>query len=378
MTPRRPRPSTALLTLLLVALVATALVSGVAGGLLRAGALAAVVPGLVLSQAAVGHAFLMVCALLGTVISIERAVAVKLPWCFLVPVASGLAGVLTLAGEPAIGAWLAVLAALGFVGVNAVVIQRQRAGHTLLLGGAALVWLLGNALHASAWLTGAVVPLWLAFLVLTITAERLEMTRLMRRQRGAAGGLAAAVTLLLVGALASGATGAGGVVYGTGLLATALWLARFDIARRTLHARGLSRYMAVCLLAGYGWLALAGVAWVATALGLPARDAALHGLALGFVFSMVFAHAPVILPAVVRLKLTFSRAFYAPLLVLQASLVLRLLLAPFDPLFLRLGATLNAVAIGLFALTVAAAAWAWRRAHALPTPSPDHGHAARH
>lgn len=36
---------------------------------------------------------------------------------------------------------------------------------------------------------------------------------------------------------------------------------------------------------------------------------ALHALGLGFVFSMVMRHAPVILPAVARLRLSFGVAF---------------------------------------------------------------------
>ena len=38
------------------------------------------------------------------------------------------------------------------------------------------------------------------------------------------------------------------------LLGLAIWLMAFDIARRTIAASGLSRYMAACLLAGYAWL----------------------------------------------------------------------------------------------------------------------------
>ena len=53
------------------------------------------------------------------------------------------------------------------------------------------------------------------------------------------------------------------------------------------------RYVAVCLLAGYFWLAVGG-ALVALQV---AYDAALHAIFVGFVFSMVFGHAPVILPA---------------------------------------------------------------------------------
>jgi hypothetical protein len=55
----------------------------------------------------------------------------------------------------------------------------------------------------------------------------------------------------------------------------------------------------------------------------PRYDALLHSILLGFVFSMIFAHAPVILPAVTGLALPFRSTFYAHVVMLQLSLVLR-------------------------------------------------------
>lgn len=348
------------------ALVAGAMVAGIAGGLVRAGV---AVPGrFVVADAAVaGHAFLMICAFMGTLIALERAVAVKHPAAFIGPVVSGLAGLLLLGGAPAAAAWLAVVAALAFVGVNVVVVRRQRALHTALLLAGAVAWATGCLLQALGLLAGAVVPLWFCFLVFTIAAERLEMTRLMRRHAGAAPALLALLAAAAVGALLSGLVPAwGGLLYGAALVALAAWLVVFDIARRTVRAAGLSRYMALCLLTGYAWLAVAGLAWAGTALGLPWRDAALHGLALGFVFGMVFGHAPVILPAVARVKLAFGWPFYLPLALLQASLALRC----FGPV--AAGAAGNALAIAAFVLTAVGAAVAWR----LPLHrNPRHEHA---
>ncbi|MFZ2855643.1 MAG: hypothetical protein WAZ34_16220, partial [Rhodocyclaceae bacterium] len=90
---------------------------------------------------------------------------------------------------------------------------------------------------------------------------------------------------------------------------------------------GLPRFIAVCLLAGYVWLALSGLLGLAGgfAAGHPLRDSTLHALGLGFVFSMVFGHAPIIFPAVARVKIPYHPAFYLPLLVLHASLLLRVL-----------------------------------------------------
>lgn len=351
------RPAPKLLPRLAFAgLVGVSMGAGIAGGLVRAGV---AIP--VASAAVVAHAFLMICAFMGTVIAIERAVAVKDMAAFAGPVASGLAGVAMLAGAPGLAAWLAAGAALAFVGVNVIVVGRQRATHTLLLLAGAAAWAAGNVLHALGAMLGAVVPLWFCFLVFTIAAERLEMTRLMRRHAGAGPALLAILAAAACGAVLSGVLPDwGGVLYGLSLMALAVWLAVFDIARRTVRAAGLSRYMALCLLAGYAWLAIAGLAWAGMTLGLPWRDAALHGLALGFVFSMVLGHAPVILPAVARVKLAFGWPFYLPLALLHASLAARLFGGLFDPRLTAVGAVGNALAIAAFVLTLAGAAIAWR------------------
>jgi hypothetical protein len=346
-------------------LVALALLSGIAGGLLRLGiALPASADATWPGAAALHHGALMIVGFLGTVIGIERAVAVKRRAAFTAPLLSAASAVALLAGAPAAGAWLGALAAAVFAGVGVAVVRRQAAAHTWLLLAGAVSWLAGSALHALGIGLGAVVPLWFSFLVLTIAAERLEMARLMRQRPSAQAALLAVLGLMLGGAAGSALwPGPSGVAYGASLALLAAWLGAFDIARRTVRAEGLSRYMAVCLLAGYAWLAVAGVAWAATSLGWPWRDAALHALGLGFVFSMMLAHAPVILPAVARVKLAFGAVFYVPLVLLHGSLALRLAGGAADPAWRAAGGAWNAAAIAAFAATVAGAAVAWRVSH---------------
>jgi hypothetical protein len=129
--------------------------------------------------------------------------------------------------------------------------------------------------------------------------------------------------------------------------------------------------MAVCLLMGYFWLAMSGVAWCLASQGVvAARDTALHALSLGFVFSMVLGHAPVILPAIARVKLLFGRAFYVPLAMLHGSLAVRLVSPWLNLDGLALGAAGNALAIVLFAATVGGSALAWRARHSSSTRPP--------
>ena len=325
----------------LVLPIAAALVSAIAGGLVRAGVPLEASPWL--AQAVLNHAALMICAFMGTVIAVERAVALKRRAGWVGPIASASAGVALLAGASETGAWLLVAAAAAFVAVNIAIVRRQAAPHTFALLASALAWLAGNLAFATQVAPHTAIPFWFAFLVITIAAERLEMARLTRRRRGAQEALHIILALLLAGAAVSG------IVFGAALVALAAWLFAFDIARRTVLGHGLTRYMAVCLLGGYAWLAVAGVAWIATTLGEPARDIALHALGLGFVVSMMMGHAPVILPAVAGIKVRFGNGFYLPLAALHLSLLARLVSRSDGALF-------NAFAIALFAATVVVAA----------------------
>ena len=332
------------------------LVAAVLGGLQRVG----VAPAAALTaNAAVSHGALMIGAWLGTVIALERAVALKTALARIAPSLAAAGGLALLAGASLAGASLVWAAATAFALAHAELLRRQRAPHVVVLALAALCWWGGNAgfFFSAPALGPAVLGAWFAFLVLTIAAERLELSRLKRRHPAAQPAFFAIVAALAAGVAAGFAWPvAGGMLFGAALVTLALWLATQDVALVTIGQRGLPRYMAIALLAGYAWLAAGGLAWGAMAQGqVAARDTALHALGLGFVLSMVMAHAPVILPAVAGVRLAFGPWFYAPLALLHASLLLRLAWAP------ALGATLNALALLLFALTVIASALLWRR-----------------
>ena len=286
----------------------------------------------------------MVSGFLGTVISLERAVALGFAPAFAAPLACGVGTGLLLAGFPVAGAALWIAASLGLLAASVAIARRQLATHTVLLAVAALAWVVGNVAFAAGGL-GLAVTAWFAFLTLTIASERLEMTRLAPRPRWAAALFLAVVAALLLGVAGTAAgLAAGRTVFGLSLVALAAWLFAFDIARRTIRSPGFARYAAVALLAGYLWLAVGGLAWTSP---WGRSDLALHGLGLGFVFSMILAHAPVVVPVVARRPMSFTPLFYAPLALLHGSLAWRMLGAQPAP-----GAVLNAVAIALFAATV--------------------------
>jgi hypothetical protein len=154
--------------------------------------------------------------------------------------------------------------------------------------------------------------------------------------------------------------------FAASVLALAIWLAAKDIARRTVRERGLTRYIAYALLLGYAWLALGALFALSDpqfAPGRPAYDAALHAWFLGFVFSMVFGHAPIIVPAVLRVALPYRAWFYLPLVVLHLSVAIRIYgsLMQYFPIRQEGGAC-NAAAIAIFILTMLFAGLFPRRA----------------
>ncbi len=344
------------------------LLGGVLAGLAR---LAWDVPALAGAQAG-GHGALMISAFFGTVISLERAVALGRGWAYLGPAAAGLGGVLLLAGAPLFVAQaLALAGAAVLVAASAQVLRRLVAPFTLVLAGGALCWLLGNLAWIASGVPAVAVPWWLAFLVLTIAGERLELTRFLPTPPRAQRFFFAIVGALLAGALlALWREGAGLALFAAALLALAGWLLRYDIARRNARQRGLTRFIAICLLSGYAWLAVAGLLGVAGAFvpGHAWRDAALHAVGLGFVFAMVFGHAPIIFPAVVRVKMPYHPVFYLPLVALHASLLLRVAGGLGDSFALRHGAGLgNAFVLLLFIATMAGSVVRGRRAAHLQT-----------
>lgn len=331
----------------LLALALACLVAAVMGGLARLGL--AYVP-----AATAAHGALMIGGFLGTVIALERAVALGASWGYAAPAAAGAGGVAIALGHALPGAALMIVAPLLFTAASVAIARRQAQLHTAILVAAALAWLAGNAL----WIAGRIEPAtawWFAFLVLTIAAERLEMTRLMPRRAAARPLFLAAAALLPAGALATSIDATvGAIVFGTGLAALAAWLAAFDIARRTVRTQGFSRYCALALLGGYAWLAAAGMAWAAARAGAPAlRDLALHGLGLGFVVSMIFAHAPLVVPVIARARMGYTPLFYAPLALLHVSLLVRLAAGAQDPALRLAGGVLNAAAFVAFAATLA-------------------------
>jgi len=343
--------------LALVALSALALLSGLWAGLVRIGwPFPTLEPDLVTL-----HGPLMLGGFLGLVIGLERAVALGRSWAYASPALAGVSSVALLAGLPsAVGATCLLASSLLLIVIFQRLYRIRPEAATLLMLAGAGAWAIGNALWLAGWPLTSVVPWWVGFLVLTIIGERQELAQVLLASRTRSL-LVGCVCVVVAGLALSTASLTGGIqLAGLGLIGLAAWLLTYDVARRSLRRGGLARFSGVALLVGYVWLGLAGAIWLLgpeRAFGGFWYDAMLHTVFLGFAFSMIFGHAPTIVPAISGLAVPFQRHFYVHLVLLHASLVLRVIGdVAAQPDLRRWGGMLNATAILLFiAVTFAAA-----------------------
>ncbi len=271
------------------------------------------------------HGPLMISGMFGTLISLERAVALGQRWAYAAPALAGIGSLALAAGAPVeygAGAYVAAAAALAGASLLVTLHQPTLSTGATLLG--ALAWLAGNVL----WLAGSAASdaagWWVTFLIVTIAGERMEFSRPMPQRRGGEALFLLALGLLIVGARNGIPTGNGAILFGIALLVTAIWFLWHDTARRNVRGTGQDRYMAACMLAGNAWIAVAGLVLVARPSdGAFGYDVALHAVLMGFVLSTVFAHAPAILPALARIRVHHTPLLYGPLLLLHGSVALR-------------------------------------------------------
>lgn len=300
----------------------------------------------------IAHGPLMISGFLGVLIPLERAVAIRQRWMFAVPLVAGI-GWVSLLIVPFIGGLFLTLASIGTLMILGVMVRREPHVHTVTMFVGVCAWVIGNFL----WMFGLpifkIVYLWMAFLVLTIAGERLELSRVLRPAPGQL-----RLFRVIVAALSAGAMLAvldlnwGTRLGGLSLLVLALWFLKNDIARRNIrHPNPLTRYIAVCLFAGFIWLGVGGALqlYFGALFAGPYYDAALHAVFVGFVISMIFGHAPIIFPAILGVPINYRPAFYIHLVLLHISLLIRTTgnLLSHD-LIRRAGGLFNEFAILLF------------------------------
>lgn len=277
---------------------------------------------------AADHGPLMVFGFVGGAIGLERAVAVRTRWAWVGPIfhVAGFVGIM--AGLPRQVPALCFAAGFIVLGFIYATIHRRQPALSIIvqatgvIGGvaAALLWAMEPAFSTA-------MPLCVLYVVATIIGERMELARITMAGTQAD----KRITLWVLGLAALSVVyilspAVGYRAMGVALIGVAVSTVRVDVAKNLVRSRGLPRYSAACMLAGYFWLALGGYFWLlyGESSGF-AYDASVHAIFLGFVMSMIFAHAPIIITSVIRRRLAYHPVLFVPVAVLHGGLALRIL-----------------------------------------------------
>src|SRR4029434_3013226 len=161
----------------LIALAGVSLLSGVWAGTVRLGWIFPIPT----DQFSIVHGPLMVIGFLGTLIGLERAVALGRVWPYGIPALSGVRAISARAAFPIqVSAPPAVAASLLLIAVFVALYRQYPSEHFVIMGVSAFAWLVGNIIWLENLPLFQVVPWWTGFLVLMIAGERLELSRLRR------------------------------------------------------------------------------------------------------------------------------------------------------------------------------------------------------
>jgi hypothetical protein len=217
------------------------------------------------------------------------------------------------------------IGSLGLIYIYIDLIVRFKEYYFYIMMIGAIGWAVGNIIMIIKPFYPVAAPWWIVFILLTVFGERLELSKFLPKSRRKTNTMILAISVFMIGMVIPYHT-FGRFITGAGLILMAIWLFKYDIARKSAKAKGMHRFTGTLLLAGYFWLLICGVLMIVEFETLYNYDAMLHAFFLGFTFSMIFAHAPIIFPGVAGLNI---RPFHDSLLIwgvfLQITIALRIL-----------------------------------------------------
>jgi hypothetical protein len=301
------------------------------------------------------HGALMVDGFLGSLIFLERAVAFRSKWILLLPFVNASSIIAFALGFPSVAQLLFVVGSGGFVAMCLYFVYRFKELYYYIFLVGALCLLTGNIILYKTGSYPTSVNWWIGFLLFTIVAERLELSRFLKLSKFKTGVLwtcIAAVLLALVWPFRTSGT----ILLAVSIGLIGLWLLKYDMARHSVKVKGQHRYSGLLLLIGYAWLLVMSVLLLLQRRIPFGYDAVLHSFFIGFIFSMIFSHAVIILPAVTKLSVKLYRpVLYVWFALLQVSLVVRIIADVIGDVTCRkIGGLVNGISIFLFFISVAA------------------------
>ena len=296
------------------------LVIGIYVGLIRIGWQLPVGNGLPVAH----HGIIMVGSFLGSLISLERAVTHPLKIVILIPIVMLASMPVFLFQNNNLAHKLLILGSFGYMIICfQACLQYELAGNYLILIGA-IFELLSNVIFYKTNSYPMAFAGWMLFLLFTVVGERLNLTRFLPVNKWDKIELYTWLGLLI---LSSAFYHKGlGFFVGISLIGVSQWLIRNDIALLNSRKNGQYKFVGYALIGAYFWLFLSGVISLQKSENYLLYDALLHSFFVGFILSMIMAHAPIIFPGILKINVKpYHPILFVWLGGLHLSLVLRII-----------------------------------------------------
>lgn len=308
-----------------------------------------------LSEISPDHGAIMIGGFLGSLISLEKIIPLKKNILYIIPVMSGSSIVWFFLGMPVAAVTMLLAASAGLMIIFLVYLVSERSLIYIMMFAGAMCWFAGNAFLLQSDFYPASLPWWMAFSLLIIASERIELMKFLPVTPMQKNVLAIALLVFLIGGVLS-FHGIGNYVGGFALIVISIWLMRYDVVGINLRKNALPRYAGIALFGGYFALLLSGVFLLLLADVPLGYDALIHTFFIGFVFSMIFAHGPIILPGVLGIPVKpYHPMFYCWLALLHASWILRTISdVIIETNLRRISGVVSALAIVSYFVTLAA------------------------
>lgn len=288
-----------------------------------------------IASAGMNHGLLMVGSFLGTLISIERAMVMKKQTWLLIPFLTGVSIVPFLLGFTDIGLILLMIGSFGLGVIMHLQTLRHPEFHSALLYGGAASWFIGNLLAYQTGLIAAGSTWWIGFLLFTIVGERLELSQFLPVPAWSKLALKFLLLFFALGLIIPFHSW-GNELMGLASFLIAIWLLAFDMAKVAARKPDQFRYIGIGLRVGYVWLGIHGLILLGMETHSLFYDLLLHTFFLGFTFSMIWAHAPIIFPTIFGIRETpYHPILWVTWALFQLSLAGRILFSLLEGYELR-------------------------------------------
>lgn len=280
----------------LIPLVIFGMIAGITGGWIRLGYTEFQIP-----EAAANHGVCMLGGFLGTLISLERAMVMKQRIWLLFPLICGTSVPLMLAGWTFPGKLTIFIASMGLSAIMYLQTLKHPAMHQYIMSLGAVFWMVGNFALIQSGLVAVATPWWIGFILFTIIGERLELSKFLPTPKWAKNSLYGLLALFLIGIWIP-FHHHGNWLMGASAIFISFWLLHFDMAKIASKKAYQFKYIGIGLRVGYVWLTMNGIVLLFFEKHVLYYDLYLHTFFLGFTCSMIWAHAPIILPMVLNIK----------------------------------------------------------------------------